>query len=154
MGRGAQREKFEARIQAHVRRFWVKAAEGVDAFLRENRIERLIIGGPEEATGTVRALRPEASRERVVAVVPLPARATLAEIQERTLPVALAEERRREAALVDAVLEELPLGARKWWGGVQLSRRFRRGRCTPSLPTGTSTGRHGSACTVASRRRE
>lgn len=104
VARGAQRDAFEARVEAHIRRFWSGAAESVARLLEDLRIERLIIGGPDAATNAVRELLPPAAQAKVVALVPLPAHATLAEVRERTLPVALAEERRRDEALVTAVL--------------------------------------------------
>lgn len=103
--RGAQRETFEDRVEDHVRRFWAGAAEATDRFLREQGIRRLILGGPEEATSAVRDLLPEVAKKHLVAVVPLPSRADVPEIQDRTLPAALAAERRYEEELVGQLLE-------------------------------------------------
>jgi hypothetical protein len=114
VARGAQRDTFDARVEAHIRRFWSGAAQSVARLLDERRIERLIIGGPDAAAHAVRDLLPAAAQATVVALVPLPARATPAEVLERTLPVALAEERRRDEALVTAVLR----GASSRSGGV------------------------------------
>ncbi|MBI3287084.1 MAG: hypothetical protein HYZ68_03455 [Chloroflexi bacterium] len=103
--RGAQRDTFESRVEAQVYRFWQGAAEATAELLGARGVERLIIGGSEGAANAVRDLLPQPARGRVVSMVPLPAYADLAEIQRRTLPAALAEERRREAELVAAVLE-------------------------------------------------
>lgn len=104
VGRGPQRDDFEDRVEDHVRRFFAGAAEATNRFLEESKIARLIIGGPEEAASGVRDHLPKASRDRLVGVVQLPGRAEPAEIQARTLPVALAEEGRRKAELVETLL--------------------------------------------------
>ncbi|MDQ7821113.1 MAG: VLRF1 family aeRF1-type release factor [Armatimonadota bacterium] len=105
--RGVQRDAFDARQEEWVRRFWRGVAESAADFLRSRRIERLILGGPEEAAHAVRDLLPEWARERVVALVPLPSRASEAEIAARTLPVAEHHERQLEQALVQDVLERV-----------------------------------------------
>jgi rubrerythrin len=111
-GRGAQRDTFEARVDEHIRRFWQGAAEAAARWLETLEVRRLIIGGPEEAASAVRDLLPEPVRNKVVALVPLPAYAGTAEIQELTLPVALAEEHRRDAELVAQLLEAAGAGSR------------------------------------------
>jgi peptide subunit release factor 1 (eRF1) len=112
--RGTQRDTFVARVDDHVRRFWLGAAEAAARRLDELQIRRLIIGGQEEAAGAVREMLPEPARGKVVGIVPLPAHAELPVIRERTLPVALEEERRRDTELVARVLE----GATARSGGV------------------------------------
>ncbi|MGH2372149.1 MAG: VLRF1 family aeRF1-type release factor [bacterium] len=103
--RGAQRDTFEARVEDHVRRFWQSAADATAKWLDELQIGRLIIGGPETATSAVREMLPEHAHDSVVGLVPLPAYSDVSEIRERTLPVALAAERRREDELVAQLLD-------------------------------------------------
>lgn len=112
--RGTQRDTFEARVDDHVRRFWQGAAQAASQMLRESRIRRLIIGGPEEAAHAVRDLLTEEARRAVVGLVPLPTRADQHEVRARTLPVAQADEHRREQALVSEVLDLAAAGG----GGV------------------------------------
>jgi hypothetical protein len=100
VGRGIQADTFDARVDEHRRQFWQGVAQATARALVERQIDRVIIGGPEEAAATVRELLPEAVRAHVIAVVPMPSYATLAEVQERTLPVALAEHHRRDSELV------------------------------------------------------
>jgi len=109
-GRGAQRDTFDSRVDDHVRRFWARVAEAAARTVRDLHIERLIIGGPDEAANAVRDLLPEAARQKVVGLVHLPARADRTEIQHRTLTVALAEEHHREADLVAALVERVAAG--------------------------------------------
>src|SRR3989304_4649189 len=109
-GRGAQRDTFDSRVEDHVRRFWARVAEAAARTVRDLHIERLIIGGPDEAANAVRDLLPEAARQKVVGLVHLPARADRTEIQHRTLTVALAEEHHREADLVAALVERAAAG--------------------------------------------
>jgi len=109
-GRGAQRDSFDARVEDHIRRFWARVAEATGRALRDLRIEQLIIGGPEEAANAVADLLPEAARQKVVGLVPLPARADRTAIQNRTLPVALAAEHRREEDLVAALMDRAGAG--------------------------------------------
>jgi peptide chain release factor subunit 1 len=105
VGRGSAPEEFQARVEAHEHRFWAHAAEATDRFLGEARIDRLIIGGSDEAVSVVRNALPKSSRDKVIALLHVPAQAGVAEIRDRTLPVALAEEHRRQAAMIATVLE-------------------------------------------------
>jgi peptide chain release factor subunit 1 len=104
VGRGIQSDGFDARVDEHRRRFWQGVAQATARALADRHIDRVIIAGPEEAATSVRGLLPEAVRAHVIDVVPLPSYATLAEVQERTLPVALAEHHRRESELVAGLL--------------------------------------------------
>jgi peptide subunit release factor 1 (eRF1) len=104
VGRGAQADTFDARVDEQRRQFWQSVAQAAARALIDLHIDRVILGGPEKAVTTVRELLPEAVRAQVIDTVPLPAYATLAEVQERTLPVALADHHRRESRLVADLL--------------------------------------------------
>jgi hypothetical protein len=106
--RGAQRDTHEARVADHRRRFWAGAADAAGRYLEDTAIERLVICGPQEAAHAVRDLLAPAARDAVVAVVPVPDDADPTEIHRRTLPVALAEERRRDRELVDHLTHTPP----------------------------------------------
>lgn len=105
IGRSTQRDMFEARVEEQVRGFWRSAARGTAQALRDLEIERLIISGPIKATAAVRDLLAPTVRERVVATLPLPSYASVADIRDRTLPAALEVEHQKERALVAEVLE-------------------------------------------------
>ncbi|MGQ0550885.1 MAG: VLRF1 family aeRF1-type release factor, partial [Armatimonadota bacterium] len=109
--RGAQRDTFEARVEDHVRRFWQNAADATAKWLDELQIDRLIIGGPETAASAVQGMLPEHARDKVVGLVPVPAYSELSEIRERTLPVALEAEHRRDAELVAKVIDLAAAGS-------------------------------------------
>ncbi len=103
--RGAQRDTFEARVEDHMRRFWRSAADATAKWLDELQIDRLIIGGPEAAANAVKEMLPEHARARVVGLVPIPAYSDVSDMRERTLPVALEAERRREDEVVAQLLD-------------------------------------------------
>lgn len=104
--RGAAPDAHAARVEEQVRRFWRRVAEEATGLLRDRRIDRVIIAGHVEAARAVRDLLPDSARKTVVSLVPLRSSAGPDEIRGRTLPVALAEERRREAELVAQILED------------------------------------------------
>ncbi len=109
--RGAQRDTFEARVDDHLRRFWAGVAEATARFVGERRIERLLIGGPEEAAFGVRDQLPEPAARKVVAVVPLPSPLEdWPQIRDRILAVVEQVEREREAQRVQEVLDRSPEG--------------------------------------------
>ncbi len=105
VGRGRQGDTFEARVDEHLRRFWRDVARAATRALVERRIDRAILAGPEEAVVAVRAMLPDATRTRVIGTVAIPAYASPEEILGRTLPVALADRHRQEAALVTELME-------------------------------------------------
>jgi peptide chain release factor subunit 1 len=105
-GRGAQRDTFDARVDDHVRRFWLGAADAAARWLDDLQIDRLILAGPDEATAAVRDALPNRAQTKVVATVPMAADLTLPEIRERTLDAALQSERSREEELIAAVLTQ------------------------------------------------
>lgn len=113
-GRGAAPDAFAARVEDNIRRFWLGAAEAATRWLDDLKIERLIICGPEESTSVVREALPKRMGANVVGVIPMPSYADSAEIEKRTLPVALAEEHRQDSELVATLLE----GATARKGGV------------------------------------
>ncbi len=113
VGRGNQRDTFDARVDAHRRRFLATVARATARFMHDKGIERLIISGAEDVTSEVRQALPPEARDKVVGVVAPEAHAGMAEIRDRTLAVALAAEQRQDAGLVSAVLDHVA-----WGGGV------------------------------------
>ncbi|MDR5708302.1 MAG: VLRF1 family aeRF1-type release factor [Armatimonadota bacterium] len=104
--RGVQRDTFEARVDDHLRRFWAGVAEAAARFVEERHIERLLLGGPEEAAFGVRDQLPESASRKVVAVVPLPSPLEeWPQIRGRILAVARQAERQREAERIQELVE-------------------------------------------------
>src|SRR5574341_67731 len=103
--RGAQRDTFDARVDEQERRFWRTAAEIASRTLQDLGISRMIVAGPPETTAAVANLLANNGAVQIVAVVPVPPHARVTELRDLTLPVALAEEHRRERDLVAALLE-------------------------------------------------
>lgn len=103
--RGAQRDTFDARVDEQEHRFWRTAAEIAVKTLQDRGISRLIIAGSPEATAAVTGRLANEGAVQVVAVVPASPHASVIELRDLTLPVALAEEHRRERDLVTALLE-------------------------------------------------
>src|SRR4029450_7772542 len=66
--------------------------------------DRLILGGPVEATTTLLGLLPKALRARVVRKVALPVEANAAQVLEETLKIEAEVERQREAELVESLI--------------------------------------------------
>lgn len=106
VGRGAQADEFDSRVEERLRRFWKGVAEATSHALITFHVNRIVLGGPEEVVAAVRELLPDRLQSRVIGTVPLPAYATLEEIRERTLPLAVADHERREKELVRAILEQ------------------------------------------------
>ena len=110
VGRGIQSSAYEARVLAQYRRFWRGAAEAAARMLAARRIDRVIIGGDKEAAGAVSAALPRPLRETVIGTVGIRPHASLAEIQARALPLALADRHARDRRLVRLVVQERRVG--------------------------------------------
>lgn len=102
--RGAQRDVYEARVEDHVRRFWSGVAGAAARALDELGVQRLILGGPQEATAAVAELLPEPARRSVVGTVSVPPLEDWPHVRGRVLEVAREDHRRRQAQLVEALL--------------------------------------------------
>jgi hypothetical protein len=103
--RGAQMDTFDTRVDEQERRFWRTAAEMASRILQDRGIRRLILAGPSAATAAVAGYLEDEAAVQVVAAVPAPPHASVPQLKDLTLPVALAEEHRRERELVTTLLE-------------------------------------------------
>ncbi|HLY23085.1 MAG TPA: VLRF1 family aeRF1-type release factor [bacterium] len=110
VGRGIQSSAFEARVLAQYHRFWRNVAVAAARTLAARGIDRVIIGGDQEAAGAVSAALPRPLRETVIGTVAIRPHASLAEIQARTLPLALADRHARDRRLVRSVVQERRVG--------------------------------------------
>ena len=110
VGRGIQSSAYEARVLAQHHRFWRDVAEAAARMLTVRRIDRVILGGDAEAAGAVSAALPGPLRNAVIGTAAVPAYATVAEIEARVLPIALADHRARDRRLVRSIAEERHAG--------------------------------------------
>lgn len=110
IGRGIQSSAYEARVLAQYRRFWRNVAESAGRMLAARGIDRVILGGDKEAAGAVSAALPRALRETVIGTVAIRPHTSLAEIQARALPLALADRHARDRRLVRSVAQDRRAG--------------------------------------------
>jgi hypothetical protein len=106
VGRGAQPDAYQARVLAQYRRFWHAVAAAAARMLAARRIDRIIMAGNKEAIAVVSAALPRPLQGAVVGTVAAAPYATLAAIQARALPVALAHRHGRGRRLVRSIAEE------------------------------------------------
>jgi len=110
VGRGAQRDTFDDRVDARRRQFLTDVARATAHFMHDKGIERLILSGASDVTGEVRLALPPEVRGKVIGVVALESHAGMAEIRDRTLAIALDAERRQDAELVSTLLDRMAQG--------------------------------------------
>jgi hypothetical protein len=110
VGRGAQRDTFDARVDARRRQFLTEAAHAAGRVMHEKGIERLILCGADDVTSEIRLALPPEARGKIIGVVALESHAGTAEIRDRTLPIALEAERRQDTELVKSLLERAAQG--------------------------------------------
>lgn len=109
---GSHRDRFMDRVDEQIERFHRQVASQAQELARKNNAQRIILAGSEEAAHAVRRLMPEAMAQAVIAILPIPLRATPHEVLAQALPVALDYERRHEAKLVDHVIGLAKSGGR------------------------------------------
>jgi len=102
----SQSDAFQARVLAQYRRLWRAVAEAVSRTVAARRIDRIILAGNKEAADAVFAALPRPLQSAVVGTVAVAPHATLAEIQARALPVALAHRHGEDRRLVRSIAED------------------------------------------------
>lgn len=105
------REAFDAMLDEHRARFYRDVIEHIITLAAVSDAERIVLGG-SDAVHDLRAHLPEALAKRVVAVLPIPLRATPHEISAAIRPAAYAREREQEAELVQQVIDLAKAGGR------------------------------------------
>jgi hypothetical protein len=101
---GSMRDAFEDRVHEEQRTFWRDVADEVRGWVDAAGLDRLVVGGNEEAAAEFLALLPPPLAAKVIDVLPLPFEEGEAETLERVRPRAEAYERRREEELVEGVV--------------------------------------------------
>jgi hypothetical protein len=106
------REAFEDMIDAHRMRFYRDVAEHLRLLAEQDDIDRIILGGDEQAANTVRKQLPDALRHKVVDVVSIPRHFSTHEVFEHVQPLAVEYERDEEIRAVDEVINAARAGGR------------------------------------------
>ncbi len=109
---GSNRDSFAATEADHRRRFYQEVAEQARHIKEELRVERVIIGGNEEAAHAVKHEMHDSVARSVIAVVSIPNWVDDAEVVRLASPYAIAYEREREVALVDEAIDFARSGGR------------------------------------------
>jgi hypothetical protein len=114
--------------QAELSRRYVRSVAGdVDKyFLRNPDVERIILGGNVEMANAVLAALHQASREKVIAVLPIPFTTPAHEVIKRIRQMAQEAERDHEAALVSEILAQAAAGGRGATGSIAVGRALER----------------------------
>ena len=124
---GSGRDKFDRRMLAWTHRFYRQLAAETGRWLERLGSDRLILMGLPEETRYFEGLLPKATRERVVAHLPLPpggSRVTPAEVQRSIADTIAAVEREKEAELLARVREEGVWGTEQVLEDLQLGRIY------------------------------
>jgi peptide chain release factor subunit 1 len=127
---GWSQANFQRHHEAHVFRHLKRVAERLAAMQRSHRFDRLIVGGPEEATSELRRVLPRNVAARIAGEIGIDSHATPEQILERALQVERSVERAVEQRLLDEVIEKAGSGGRAacgiaatldalWMGDVQ-----------------------------------
>lgn len=112
LGRGSSVDDFVDRVEEDVRGFHRQVVEQIREFVDAQGMRRVVLGGSEQSSHTVREMLPEHVANAVVDVLPVPMRCTPQEIMQRVQPRALAYERDEELALVHQVIDLAKAGGR------------------------------------------
>jgi peptide chain release factor subunit 1 len=107
---GWSQANYQRHHEAHVLAHLKKVVEHLSKLLERNRFDRLVIGGPEEATSELRSLLTHDLADRLVAVLPIEGAAGDVEVLERTLKVERRIEREDEQRLVDELFDAIGAG--------------------------------------------
>lgn len=101
---GSPHDRFEDKMQDHIRNFHKDVAARIREMMKENNVERLILGGSEKSAHDVEHHLHESVKKHLVRIVPIPLNASEKEIMEKIVPVAVNYERSSEFDLVDDVI--------------------------------------------------
>ena len=124
---GSGRDKFDRRMLAWTHRFYRQLAAETSRWIERLGAERLILMGLPEETRYFEGLLPKATRERIAAQLPLPARGSKvapAEVLKVVSEAIAVVERRKEAELLERVREEGIWGTEQVLEDLQLGRVY------------------------------
>lgn len=113
---GWSQANYQRHHEAHVYWHLKRVAEMLSLLLRERPFDRLVLAGPEEATGELRRILPRPLQQRLVATVPAEMFASEQEILEKAQEIEQRIEREAEERLVNEVIETSADGGRATYG--------------------------------------
>jgi peptide chain release factor subunit 1 len=113
---GWSQANYQRHHEAHVHRHLKRVADHLARLFRRRRFDRLIVGGPEEATSALRQLLPRPLARAVVATIPAELFASSTEILAKVQEIEQRVEREHEARLVDQLLDAAGVGGRATCG--------------------------------------
>ncbi|MBI3944225.1 MAG: hypothetical protein HY326_14500 [Chloroflexi bacterium] len=125
---GSNRDVFEDRVGEQVRGFWRDAATKISTWVDEAHLDRLIIGGDDEAVNGLRETLPEAVGKYVVGTLSLPFYENDAATLERVTPLAIEVERKHEKELAEQVVNYALAGGRGALGVTDVLAALQQGR--------------------------
>lgn len=125
---GTNRDVFEDRVDEQVRGFWREAVAKISTWMEEADLDRLIIGGDEEAVSGLREALPETAGKYVVGTLSLPFYENDAATLERVAPIAIEVERKHEKELAEQVVNYTLAGNRGALGVTDVLDALQQGR--------------------------
>lgn len=125
---GSLRDAYEQRVFEHTKSFWREVVGQVDAWVQDARIERLVLGGDDEAVAGFREVLPQSLGDKLVGTLSLPFFETESQTLERVGPLAAAHERQVEAQLVEMVITTSLKGGRAALGLADVLSALQQGR--------------------------
>jgi peptide chain release factor subunit 1 len=102
---GPAQARYQRHHETHVLWHLKHVVATLEDMLSRRAFDRLILGGPEEATSELSELLPEHLAQRLVSVIPVDSAASAAQILELTLEVERGVERDAEMRLVNELLD-------------------------------------------------
>jgi peptide chain release factor subunit 1 len=97
-------KRFQSKADTHVHWHLKHVAETLDQWVDRYAIDRLLLGGPVEATGELQHLLSKRVRARVVDQLSLPVKASANQVLEETLRVERQVERQMEKQVVEQLI--------------------------------------------------
>jgi peptide subunit release factor 1 (eRF1) len=121
-------DEYERRVAEYVRAFWRTVADAVVSWADAAHLQRLVLGGDDEAVSAVQSLLPANLVERIAGTLSLPFAESETQVLERARPVAEAFERRQEATLVGEIVTTALKGGRAALGVEDVLGALQRGQ--------------------------
>lgn len=120
---GSNLDAFQARIDAHVRRFLTRVADWVPNLMDVHGADGLVLGGPEEPVAELQGLLSPDIAAAVLTTLPIPVESSAAEIRELTVPVVMERREARDVEIVSNLLDRA-LGNGPAVLGLELTLRY------------------------------
>lgn len=118
---GSNRDAFAATEGDHRRRFYQEVAAQARHIKEELRVERVILGGSDEAAHAVKAEMHDSVAKCVVAIVPIPQWVDDGEVVRQAAPFVAEYERKREVEIVDEAIGFAKSGGRGALGFAEIA---------------------------------